>query len=426
MRQFIGKFRVEKCIGEGATSKIYLAQNPFNNEKVAIKVARQQVFKDPVHGEHFRKMFMNEAGLAGKLTHPHIVNVLDAGINNEENYIIMEMVNGRPLRDFCSADNLLDLSEIVEIIYKCCDALDFAFRQGVIHRDIKPANILVQDNGNDRTQIKIADFGAAFRLDADESQIMETIGSPAYMAPEILNGARASHQGDIYALGVVFYQLLSSKLPFEPAETPVLIQRILNNEPTPIAQYRANIPKPIQYILKRTLAKDTRKRYQDWQSFANDLITIQDELTLYNKKDSDTARFNKLKSLTLFQDFDDAELWELLKFSQWREFPPNSILIKEGCKGQSLYILVTGEAQVIRKDVKLGIIEPGESFGEISFISASLRTATVLTSQKSMVIKLEAPAIKKSSERMQMLIANAMLKLLAKRLERTSAMVMSP
>jgi len=426
MREFIGKFRVEKLIGEGATSKIYLAKNPFNDEEVAIKVARQQVFKDPVHGEHFRKMFMNEAGLAGKLAHPHIVNVLDAGIDNEENYIIMELVEGRPLRDYCKADNLLEFAEIVEVVYKCCDALGFAFKHGVIHRDVKPANIMVL-KGRNRTQIKIADFGAAFRLDADiDSQITETVGSPAYMAPEILTGAAASHQGDIYALGVVLYQLLTAKLPYEPAETSVLIQRILNDEPTPITEYRSDIPSTLQYILKRTIAKNPKKRYQDWQSFANDLITIQDDLPAATQKNSDTARFNRLKSLTLFENFSDAELWELLKFSQWREFPARSILIKEGRRGQSLYVLVSGEAKVTRKEVMLGLIEAGESFGEISFISASPRTASVITTKTSMIIKLDAEKVKQSSERMQMLMANAMLHLLAKRLERTSAMVMSP
>ncbi len=423
--KLIGKYYIEELIGEGTTSKIYSGRDQFSNEKVAIKIARQHIFKDLENGEQFRKMFMTEAGLAGKLQHPHIVKVMDAGVDNDVHYIVMELIKGRSLRPFCKSNNLLKFSEIAEIIYKCCDALNFALKQGVIHRDIKPANIMVQDVLKSNTFIKLADFGAAFRLDVDETQITDMVGSPAYMAPEVLRGADVSHHADIYALGVVMYQALTANLPYTPKKVSVLIQSILNDKPTPITHYRTDIPSALQYIIKRATAPDVNKRYQDWISFANDLATVQDELDTQETQTSDIAKFNQLKRLSLFETFNDAELWELLKISQWRTFPPNTILIKEGRKGRSLYVLVSGEAKVVRKQMMLGLVEVGESFGEISFITSMPRTASIITTKQSVVIKLDAAMVEKSSERIQMLISNTLLKLLAKRLEVTSAMVSS-
>jgi len=219
------------------------------------------------------------------------------------------------------------------------------------------------------------------------------------------------------------YQVLTAKLPYASRKVSVLIQSILNDKPTPISHYRSDIPAALQYIIKRATAPDVKKRYQDWISFANDLATVQSELDVQDTKTSDIAKFNQLKGLLLFEHFNDAELWELLKISQWRTFSTDKVLIQEGCQGRSFYVLVSGSAKVMRKQVMLGLIEVGESFGEMSFITSMARTATVLTTKQSVIIKLDAAMVEKSSERIQRLISNTLLKLLAKRLEVTSAMV---
>src|SRR6185436_14547246 len=147
----IGGYEIQREIGKGATGTVYLAHDPFRAREVAIKVAVQDVFRDPVNGPRMRKMFLNEAALAGKLRHPHIVEIFDAGTDEDFHYIAMEYVPGGTLEPACAPSALLSFDKIAEIGFKCGQALDHAFRNGVIHRDIKPANILMHD----QTDIKV-------------------------------------------------------------------------------------------------------------------------------------------------------------------------------------------------------------------------------------------------------------------------------
>ncbi|MCB1850415.1 MAG: serine/threonine protein kinase, partial [Gammaproteobacteria bacterium] len=141
-RTTIGKFQILELIDRGATSSVYLARDPFSGENVAVKIADQRMLNDLAVGARFKKMFINEASLAGKLRHPHIVRVFDAGSDQDMHYIVMELVRGKTLRQFCQVESLLPINDVIEIIFKCSNAFDYAYRQGLIHRDIKPANIL--------------------------------------------------------------------------------------------------------------------------------------------------------------------------------------------------------------------------------------------------------------------------------------------
>src|SRR6185503_2529422 len=150
----IGKFEVIREIGKGATSAVYQAYDPFQNRQVAIKVVLPEALGDKEHGKRYRKLFVTEASLAGKLSHPHIVAIFDAVADDEASYIVMEYVDGNTLEQYSRHDSLLPIPRIVEIVYKCARALEYASRQGVTHRDIKPANILLAGE----TDIKISDF----------------------------------------------------------------------------------------------------------------------------------------------------------------------------------------------------------------------------------------------------------------------------
>ena len=153
----IGKYEIVRELGTGATSTVYLATDPFNNQQVAIKLFDLSVLRDAKSAKVYRKLLMTEASLAGKLSHPHIAKILDAVMEGELNYVVMEYVDGSTLEQYAEVDKLLPVSTVAEIVYKCCKALEYAEHQGVIHRDIKPANILLQGE----TDIKISDFGSA-------------------------------------------------------------------------------------------------------------------------------------------------------------------------------------------------------------------------------------------------------------------------
>ncbi|MCC6657232.1 MAG: serine/threonine protein kinase, partial [Rhodocyclaceae bacterium] len=177
----IGKYEVRGTLGEGATSTVWLGWDPFAQREVAVKVIHPEVLRDRERGRLFRHLLVNEASLAGKLLHPHIVQIYDAVVDEAQSYIVMEYVAGGTLEPFCTPDNLLPLDRLVEIVFKCTRALDYAYHLGITHRDIKPANILLASGGD----IKISDFGAALFSSGEQTRTQVSgIGSPAYMSPQ--------------------------------------------------------------------------------------------------------------------------------------------------------------------------------------------------------------------------------------------------
>src|SRR6185312_479230 len=243
--QSIGKYQLMRELGRGATGKVYLAEDPFAKRKVAVKVAFPEALKNSEDGALYKSMFLNEAALAGKLNHPHIVEIYDAVVEDKYSYIVMEYVEGGTLEKFCQAGSLLEPREVAEIIFKCVRALAFAQTLGLTHRDIKPGNIL----HNEGTDIKIADFGAAINRVSDRT-IITNVGSPAYMAPELVTGTAQGSQGtDIYALGVVMYYLLTGKLPYAGANTMSVIYQIVNTEPEPPNKARPDLAPELDAIV---------------------------------------------------------------------------------------------------------------------------------------------------------------------------------
>src|SRR5260221_11339740 len=206
----IGKYQIIKELGRGATRAVYLANDAFAGRQVAIKLVRADALGDKEQGRRFHKLFLAEAALAGKLSHPHLVAIFDAVSDEDGSYLVMEYVSGGTLEPYTLPAKLMTINSIVEIIFKCCKALDYAHRHGIIHRDIKPANILLTGE----TDIKISDFGAALSITAETTQVTG-IGSPGYMSPEQLQERRLNHQTALFSRCVVMYQLRTGALPFK-------------------------------------------------------------------------------------------------------------------------------------------------------------------------------------------------------------------
>ena len=264
----IGKYELIRELGRGATSVVYKAYDPFQNREVALKAVNPEALGDDEYGCRYRKLFIAEASLAGKLSHPHIVSIYDAVAGPEISYIVMEYVDGSTLERYTHIDRLLSLSRVLEIIYKCARALDFAAREGLIHRDIKPANILLAGE----VDIKISDFGAALNTSSESTQITG-IGSPAYMSPEQVREQPLTYQTDIFSLGVVFYQLLTGRLPFKATNNFSMVYQIINVDPPPPSMHRPDIPAAVDVITKKSLQKSLDKRYQSWAEFSADLAS---------------------------------------------------------------------------------------------------------------------------------------------------------
>jgi serine/threonine protein kinase len=416
--QSVGKYQLLRELGKGATGKVYLADDPFAKRKVAIKVAFPEALKSDEDSALYKSMFLNEAALAGKINHPHIVQIYDAVVEDKYSYIVMEYVDGGTLEKFCKPDALLETREVAEIIFKCVRALAFASSQGLTHRDIKPGNILHKDG----TEIKIADFGAAINKVSDVT-VITNVGSPAYMAPELVTGAaEASHLTDIYALGVVMYYLLAAKLPFTAANTMSMIYQIVNTDPEPLSSVRPELPAEFDTIVMKAIAKDPARRYQTWDEFGAALAQLwKNEHKVEEKRDqSDSERFSLLRNLPFFQGFPENELWEVLKLSKWAKFKPETALIKEGDHGDSFFILAGGYVRVTRGKKTLTVLSAGDCFGEMSYLKKGgddHRSATVTTNSDAIVMKIRADDLKGASLSVRRLFDERFLNILVARLE---------
>ena len=413
----IGKYRVIRELGRGATSVVYLADDSFNNRSVAIKAMSNEALQSGEDGDMHRKMFLNEASLAGKMTHPHIVAIFDAVVDENMSYIVMEYAEGGTLEKYCKPDSLLEPQTVAEIIFKCVRALAYANSKGLIHRDVKPGNILYT-SGSD---IKLGDFGAALNKVSDKTQVA-AVGSPLYMAPEILTGAKATVQSDIYALGMVMYMLLAGRPPFEASNAASLAYQIVNHDPEPPSSFRAGISVAMEDIVKQAMAKDIARRYQNWEAFDKDLAAIwqSDQSPKQDKsKVSDTEQFSLLKTLSFFRDFPETELWEVLQISKWRPFAAETVLISEGDLGDSFFILAKGAVRVTRGKRLLNVLGAGDCFGEMSYLAKKdgPRSASITTVGESIVMKIRAADLATASQSCRRLFDRKFLETLVARLE---------
>ena len=411
----IGKYQVIRKLGEGATSAVYLCQDPFNNRQVAVKRVHPEALKDAERGHLYKKLFVAEASLAGKLTHPHIATIYDAVTEEEEKYIVVEFVPGTTLEKYCAPANLLPIKTVVEIIFKCTRALDFAHKVGVTHRDIKPANIMMVE-GSDH-DVKITDFGAAITGGVDETQVAG-IGSPAYMSPQQVKEHPLTHQTDIYSLGVVMYQMLTGQLPFQASNNFSMIYQIVNTEPSPVSALREGIPRSVDHIVKKAMAKDLEHRYQEWDEFALELAdAFRNEGMEADNQFADSEKFNTLRGMPFFKSFSDVEIWEVARFSKWEALPPGQVILREGEDGDHFCIIASGQVKVTRRNKLLNILDTGECFGEMAYLGEDKRRgADVSTMSDSKVITIPTAALATASDATRHQFDSAFLSILVERL----------
>jgi len=372
----IGKYPVLQEIGSGATSKVYLAHDPFANRDVAIKVFQFDKRADAQEERLVHKSFVAEASLAGKLNHPHIVDIFDAVVEPDRSYLVMEYVPGTTLEAYGQPDQLLPVTKVVEIIFKCIRALEYACRHGIIHRDVKPANILLSEAG----ETKVGDFGASFQQKLLHTTQITGVGSPAYMSPEQIRGETLTHQTDIYSLGVTMYRLLTGRLPFAAATQAALTYAILNIEPTRPAKLRPELPGLLDAVVMKALEKDPAARYPSWLEFGKDLGQAFASLRLAGGTVSDSEKFTRLRDYPFFEDFNDVALWELIRIGAWKSIGTPSVLIREGEAGDNFYFLVDGEVDVSLGGKPLATVKAGRCFGELLYFAdrAQRRTTTLI------------------------------------------------
>lgn len=260
----VGRYEILEELGQGAMGIVYKARDPKINRLLAIKTIR---FSDEFEAEKIREIkerFMREAEIAGKLAHPAIVAVYDVGEDYELTYMAMEFLEGESLLKYCRKGSLLPLRRALYVVSETALALDYAHKQGVIHRDVKPANVMLLKDG----QIKVTDFGIAKAVSSSQTKSGIVLGTPNYMSPEQINGHDIDGRSDIFSLAVVFFELLTGQLPFHGKNLTNLFYQITQMKHPSPREMNPKVPRPVEQILDKALAKDPAQRFPTGADFA--------------------------------------------------------------------------------------------------------------------------------------------------------------
>jgi serine/threonine-protein kinase len=261
-----GRYRIERRLGVGGMSTVHLAFDQRLERYVALKLLAEHLADDPTFVSRFRR----EALAAARLVHPNIVQVFDFGFDERQHqhFIVMEHVPGHSCAELLRDHGHLEVDDAVEIITQACRGLDYAHRNGVVHRDVKPGNLLVSD----ADVIKLADFGIARAMGQSSiTQVGSVLGTAAYLAPEQARGEEAGPRADIYSLGVVAYQLLSGRLPYEASSLSELALKQQREAPIPLDKLDSHIPRELAQAVALALALDQAQRPVDTPAFAEAL-----------------------------------------------------------------------------------------------------------------------------------------------------------
>ena len=422
----IGKYQVVEELGRGDTGVVYQAYDAFAKRHVAIKLFNSHIGEHDKQNTKFNKLFLIATAIASKINHPHIVTTYDVVRENGLNYVVMELIQGNSLQAHIDIGQLLPMQNVIQYIFKCCLALDFASGQGIIHQDIKPSNIMYTKEGD----VKILDFGTAVMVDADDAQALNL---PAYTAPEKLahpihaNQALAyqalTHQADIYSLGAVMFRLLTGRRAFDADDSFSYADKVLNDAPINIRSLRPEIPEALAHVVDKAMQKSPAKRYTTWIDMASDLagceMLVENEARIIE----DSEKFYALKKIAFFAEFNDVELWEVIRISEWAKFLTGRTLVKEGDFGASFFILVKGRVNVAKMGKTLTTLDKGDCFGEMAYIDKTKaeRSASITSAMPVMLMKIKSEVLDQASQQLQVRFNRAFLKVLVHRLGHANA-----
>jgi eukaryotic-like serine/threonine-protein kinase len=413
----IGKYELRGEIGRGACGVVYKGFDPFVQRDVAVKIALQDAGarSDLSH----ERAFFAEARAAGMLQHPNIVSLYDAGVEEELSYIVMELIDGETLLPLCRPGGTrMPLEQIIDIGCRCARALDYAHGKNVLHRDIKPSNVMLTRDGTP----KLMDFSIAeIRSGADDGAARSVVGSPLYMSPEQVSRAPLGPPTDLYALGAVLFQLLTGVPPFANAEIPLLF-RAIRNQPAPrVIELRPEVPAALSEIVERLLRKDPTQRYASGGELAAALSRLSDRLRDAGQQAGRRESRDSLRRLHFFNGFSDAEIDEILNASSMKTYASGEVLMREGEVDNACYILALGSADVLKGGKLINRLDRGDCVGEIGFLTASKRTATVVAATQVLALKINASLLEQVSRDCQLRFYKVFAETLIYRLSLTSA-----
>ncbi len=411
----LGKYPIINEVGKGSSGRVFLSHDPYYGRDVAIKLYNiVDEEEDEDTARMTRKMFFTEAQMMGRLQHPNILPVFDAGEENGSYYVVTEHIQGaRTLAAYCKPNNLLPVDDVVEIMFKCAKALNYAHGRGVVHRDIKPGNIMLTlDN-----DVRIIDFGIALVTDSEISRIEGIAGSPSYMSPEQIQSAEISGLSDLYSLGVVMYELLTGFRPFRAGNLSKLLHQIVFATAPPIHTLRDQIPEDLEQVVAKLLDKVPEQRFQSGQELAAALTRVFQALRKQAATVDKQQQFDTLRKLRFFHDFSHQEIRDLLRASEWCEYADGEEIIREGELDERFYVIVSGKVAVQSGRRAIGELSDGDCFGETSYVQGVRRTATICARGPVTLVRASATLLEQASTACQLRFNKVFLRSLIKRLQ---------
>lgn len=419
----LGKYQILEYLGGGATADVYLANDTFLQKQVALKVFKTELLQDRAYAGKIQRMFHNEAKLVRELRHPGIVEILDAVQDERHAYIVMEYVNGKPISCHAKPENLLPVTTILQIAFKCCMAMQYAATHGLIHRDLKPDNLLLTPEGD----VKISDFGTARQSNETMTALSSMMGTPAYMAPEQICEHPLDARADIFSMGVLLYELLTGSRPFQSDNLMALLYQIQNEAHAPLHSHRSDLPPALETLIDIALQKSPEARFPSWQAFADHLSAIDQTLVAPQGKLSDREKFLALRNNRFFTQFEEPEIWQTLRMARWYRLKSGTVLMHENSPGNSFSVLLEGEVEVRKQGQLLFFLQPGDCLGEMAFLKPEqpLRSATLKAAGSVTVVKFRRESIEKASIDLRARFERRFLQILVDRLLDTTGQLVS-
>lgn len=412
MPQTFGKYQLIREVGRGTTGRVYLAHDPFRGMDVAVKIYDMDAASE-LELANMRKMFFNEASMIGRLQHPNILPILDAGEEQGQYFIAMENVTGaRTLQRYTKPDKLLATQDVTKAVFKCAKALHHASKHGVTHRDVKPSNVMLTLD----SEVKLIDFGIAQNAQGKYSQIRDVAGSPIYMSPEQVQGERITHRSDLYSLGVMLFVLLTGERPYHARSLDELLHNIVHEAPRSIAQLRPDLPAKLHTILDRAIQKDRQARFSNGGEFAAELFSVFHGLKFEDDSADFEQQVNQLRRLSFFDLFSRREIRDVLRVSEWQNYEEGARIVSPGEVEGGFYVIIRGETAVRRGDQYLAPLLPGDCFGEAAIMSEARREVSIEAQGPVEILRVSAARLDQMPVPIQLRFSKTLLRAMVSRL----------
>ena len=438
----LGRYRIEDKLGEGQAGVVYRAFDTAIERAVAIKCLKPESQKtDQQGGRTHAGVYFEEAKVIGQLNHPHLAAVFDMGDADNVPYLVMEYVQGETLKARMTQTETdpASVPQILGFIVMVARALHYVHQRGVLHGDIKPANLIVTPEGRP----KIMDFGVARRSQphraASWSLVGETQvwGTPGYVAPELFMANEIDARADVFSLGVVAYEWLAGRKPFQGDSVAAMQKALLQSRPRSL-QELGDFDPELSAAIDQALARDPAQRFDSADALADALEICQERWLQQSLKPNNSASafsdqvaaFPRLKGRNLlFADFSEADLASVMQVSRRETYETGETILQEGAGGSTMYVVVRGRVSIRKlsgeKPVELKRVSRGECFGEMAVISQMPRSATAVALQPTEVVAISGAVLRSANQLLCMKLYRNIASLLAERVRQRDEQVVA-